>query len=43
MLDNKQGRSRHGCIYLKVIYLHWRELLFVTALGSPEPSNSDIQ
>ena len=43
MLDNKQERSRHGCIYPYVIYPNWRELLFVTTSGSPEPSESDIQ
>ena len=43
MLDNKQGRSRYGCMYTYVIYPHWRELLFVTTSGSPEPSESNIQ
>ena len=42
MTDNKQERSRYGCIYPYVIYPHWRELLFVMLSGSPEPSESNI-
>ena len=44
MQDDKQERSRRGCIYPKVIYPHWRELLFVTALGRVQkPLYGNIQ
>ena len=37
-MDNKQERSRCGCIYPQVIYSHWRELLFVTLSGKSRAS-----
>lgn len=44
MLDNKQERSRLGCIFLQSYILHWRELLFVTLLGQiQKPLYSNIQ
>ena len=43
MLDDKQERSRLGCIFLQSYIPHWRELLFVTTSGSPEPPESNIQ
>lgn len=43
MLDDKQERSRLGRIFLQSYIPHWRELLFVTTSGSPEPPESNIQ